>query len=100
MVRRIDNGWNIDVATPYPHIFTVPELYFAQLETIVQSDEAKALVAGAKFTNLIENEIQLYDVLAPIMQVRGFFGIGNITITRHRFHLFLRWCDQNQNILR
>ncbi|KAF8853727.1 hypothetical protein BDZ45DRAFT_694035 [Acephala macrosclerotiorum] len=100
MVRRIDNGWNINAAIPYPQLLTAPEPYFAQLETIFQSDEAKALVSGANFTNLIENETQLYDVLSPILQVQGgFFGIGNIIITRHRFHLFLRWCHQNQNLL-
>lgn len=55
VLRRIDNGWNIDPATPSPSIFPTPEPYSAQLEAIVRSDEAQALVAGADYTNSIEN---------------------------------------------
>jgi hypothetical protein len=50
----------------------------------------------------IMTEGRLFELLLPFFEtgLRGFFGWRKVIVTRHRFHLFLRWCDQNGEYVR
>lgn len=101
--RRIDDGWNLDVATRFPNIFTEPEPCFAALETMMNSDERKARIEDARFENNGIHISELHDELRMhnfFPRLSGnIFQYGKINITRHRLILFLRWCVQEHNAL-
>ncbi len=100
VLKRIDNGWKFDPATRYVHTVIKPESYFAKLGEILNTDEAKDSVDQANSVNTVETEEDLFTALEPILEVEGgMFGFGKVIITRHRFHLFLRWCDQQGELL-
>ncbi|CZT11208.1 uncharacterized protein RAG0_15425 [Rhynchosporium agropyri] len=97
MIRRIDNGWGlIHKDKPYDAIFDLdkPEPYFQPLKSIIRREDVQTVLREANEAGPIGIEWSLYNVLQPYLQIKRVSGRPNTIITRHRFHLYLRWCDQ------
>jgi len=98
ILQRIDNGWKYDKKARYSHIFKTPEPYFKDLRAIMLSDDVANVLERAHAPTYGLTQDNFYDSIQPFLEVKGFFGFRKVIITRHRFHLFLRWCDQNGDL--
>ncbi|KAL2066311.1 hypothetical protein VTL71DRAFT_2382 [Oculimacula yallundae] len=97
IIRRIDNGWGpIDIHQFYDPIFDLdrPLPYFQSLRSIIKREDVQAVLSKANESGPVNIEWAIYNVLQPYLQVKRLSGMANTIITRHRFHLYLRWCDQ------
>jgi hypothetical protein len=93
---RIDNGWSIDHGGRYGELFKTPLPWFKDLrDTILRSDVRKLIEETS-----VRTEGGLFQLLEPFFAtgLRGFFGWRKVVVTRHRFHLFLRWWGQKGEI--
>ena len=99
ILLRIDNGWyhpqhslsryNAAIVTPAP--------WFQNLRPLMIKAQLRA-----RYGNQTVTEDILYKLLEPSFDkyIKGFLGWRKVIMTRHRFHLFLRWCDQNGEFIR
>ncbi|KAG4434344.1 hypothetical protein IFR05_010189 [Cadophora sp. M221] len=97
IIRRIDNGWGpIDVHQEYDAIFdpNEPQTYFKALRSIIQREDVQNTLREAMKDGGADTEREIYNLIEPYLKVKRLSGLANTIITRHRFHLYLRWCDQ------
>ncbi|KAJ5042245.1 uncharacterized protein L3040_004799 [Drepanopeziza brunnea f. sp. 'multigermtubi'] len=101
LLPRIDNGWGeISLQQEYDALYKNPEPYFAQIRSLMNQPDVKAALQKANSFAPIKYESGLYDVLAPFLFLGSSWPWGGkVAVTRHRFHLFLRWCDQARDQL-
>ncbi|KAH7370495.1 hypothetical protein BKA65DRAFT_562268 [Rhexocercosporidium sp. MPI-PUGE-AT-0058] len=97
IIRRIDNGWGpMDIHQEYDPIFdpNKPEPYFQSIHSIIEREDVQKSLREAHRAGPVDTEWELYNVLKPYLQVKRLSALAGAIMTRHRFHLYLRWCDQ------
>ncbi|PVH88077.1 hypothetical protein DL98DRAFT_632314 [Cadophora sp. DSE1049] len=95
ILRRIDNGWGkISTDQYYDDIIDPdePEPYLQPLSSILRLEAVQTRLKTVFEAGPI-TEGELYDILQPYFQIKRLSGMANTIITRHRFHLYLRWAD-------
>jgi hypothetical protein len=104
MMMRIDNGWSVDPVDRYDPLFRTPTNppapWFKDLQAIMsQNDLRRQIHAGNVNTADALRTIVRQYMRDRDLRLGGFFGWRTVNITRHRFQLYLRWCDQNNEFV-
>jgi len=88
----------VDPKSKLRALFSSPKDFFIPIRREITSTAAKSILEEARKQNRKFNEAELYAYLQNGipggLKFGGLWGIGQTQVTKHKFHLFLRWCDQ------
>jgi hypothetical protein len=95
LLLRIDNGWDMPtLCSRFDPLITNPTPWFKDIQEIQNGAGVQRILKDSR----IVHEETLFQIFQPFFEdgLRGFFGWRKVIVTRHRFHLWLRWSDQRR----
>ncbi|KUJ16483.1 uncharacterized protein LY89DRAFT_782733 [Mollisia scopiformis] len=94
-VLRIDNGWDL---RPGGHLSSLPRkhrYYDRMTQEIIVKDPFKMLKYDLKTKEYTSTEEELYVFFFGAFE--GGKEVMNWSVTRYKFHLYLRWCTARKD---
>ncbi|KAH6676248.1 hypothetical protein B0J14DRAFT_560554 [Halenospora varia] len=99
ILSRLGNSWDLPPSTHYaPNPNTLPEKpYYETIRNIIRSFAGRsALKEKGNWNDEWQGtEVELYDILHPHLNLDGGGWFGRRRkVSRFKFHMFLKWCDE------